>query len=108
MGVWEIKIESKMISARTVIEAPKHHQILVMEGRKLIARARYVPSMRQWLIKAYGFDWIDPRARNPNVFGIVYPHLMMVKTKKGVREIFADLTTPYSTPGQAGKSKNSY
>ena len=80
------------MAARTVIEAPQQHKtLLVMEGRKLIARARYVPSMRQWLLNAYNFAWTDPHARNPNAFGIVDPRFMLVKTKREARKIFADL-----------------
>jgi len=72
--------------------------LVVMDGRRLLARARHIPAARGWLLKAYGFSWADPRAHEPNIFGAVDPRYLIIKTKCEAKRILADLTAQVATP----------
>ena len=72
--------------------------LVVMDGRRMIARARHIPAARGWLLKAYGFSWANPRAHQPNIFGVVDPRYLIVKTKREAKRILADLTEQVATP----------
>jgi hypothetical protein len=66
--------------------------MVVMSYNRPLAVARRYPYHPGWYLKAHGFSWTDPRARKPNVFGIVQPQFLQVATKREARKILAAIT----------------
>ena len=68
--------------------------MVVMDGRRLVARARYLPVIRMWQLKGFGMEWTDPRAREPDPGfsdGKAHPQFMLIKRKPEARRILRDL-----------------
>jgi hypothetical protein len=65
--------------------------MVVMDGRRCVAKARYIRLSGGWLLKAYGFQWTDPRARQKQGIGVVCPEYLTVKTKREARRILESL-----------------
>ena len=70
---------------------PNHKTMIVMDGRRPLARARHIHSECAWLLKAYGFLWTDKRAHQPGVFGIVDARFLLIKSKREARKILKAL-----------------
>lgn len=62
--------------------------LVVMDGKKLFARARPIRGSG-WLLSAFNFSWIG--ANKPNVFNIINSRQMVVKTKREAKKILKDL-----------------
>lgn len=67
----------------------KQHGMVVMDGRRVVAKARPTPA--GYLMVLYGASWTDPRAREPNVFGIVDPSRMVLRPKSQVLAVLRNL-----------------
>jgi len=76
--------------------------IVVMDEKRLrsgkgfpfvLATARNKGRHRGWLLKATGFCWTDPRARDTskNPFAASYPDYMLVPTKREALRILRSL-----------------
>lgn len=67
--------------------------IVVMEGRHRLAVARNKGRGKGWLLKATGFSWTDPRARDTtrNPLADKFPYLMLVRTKREAMRILKDI-----------------
>jgi len=63
-------------------KTPARVMHVLRDGRIQVARARWVWSMRKYVMKAHGMSWLDPRAREPNVFGVVDPQYMLMNTRE--------------------------
>ena len=67
--------------------------MIVMDGKRVIAKARYIVNGGQWLIKSYGFEWLDPAAHKPNRLGTVDRRFIVVPTKAKAKKALSQLVT---------------
>ena len=67
---------------------PTNWGMIVMDGRRHVARARKVVS-GGWMLRIYAGSWTHPDARIPafgRPRGATFPYLMHVKTKAAARK----------------------
>ena len=71
--------------------------MVVMDGRRAVAKARRKPAPIGWVLRACGASFTDPRARKPRFAGvgggpgIVDPGLMAIKTRREARKILREI-----------------
>jgi hypothetical protein len=68
----------------------KQHGFVVMDGSRVVAKARKIVS-GGWQLKTYGGCWVDPRARSQGLFPGKFPHLMHVGSAREARLILGGL-----------------
>lgn len=67
----------------------KQHGMVVMDGRRVVAKARPTPA--GYLLTLYSGSWVAPAARLRNVLGVVDPSRMVLKRRSEVKAVLNDL-----------------
>ena len=75
----------------TVHEFPAHKTLVVMDGRKIVAKARHIANVKTWILRIYNAEWIDARAAGRNAFGGLDRQRFTVKSLREARAVMIEL-----------------
>ena len=69
--------------------------MVVMDGSRTVAKA--YKTTTSWIVRAYGFEWTDPKRRGPNFAGVVCRYMFAVRTVTEARKALKELTKTASS-----------
>ena len=64
--------------------------MVVTDGKRVVAKV-YKTGIGPWIVRANGFDWIDPEHREPNFAGIVCTYMFSTRSVATVKKLFNEL-----------------